>query len=119
MPQTQRAYQLMLACLFLLVVFMLTEQLLFAPAVGLAALTFVAAAKLLPLLAFLPGLLARQPMTAVGLSFMLLIYFIFAVLGAFEPGMPGHFAQFRCLLIAALFTGCLLFARWRRRELEA
>lgn len=115
MPRYLRAHQFLALFYVLLLTFMTTEGVLFAPpTVGAGAILVVTALKLLPLLAFLPGIWRRLPGNAVWLSFVLMIYFCWAVLGAFEKGMAGQFAVVRCLLISGLFTSCLLFVRWRR-----
>ncbi|MDQ8037638.1 MAG: DUF2069 domain-containing protein [Pedobacter sp.] len=109
------ARALTLACLFLLLLLMIAESLLLAPAnTPLAAYAVVIALKTLPLLCFLPGLLRRRSMAGVWLALMLLPYFCLAVLSAFAPGTAGLFGLAESLLIAFCFFSALLFTRWQR-----
>lgn len=115
MPRHLRAWQLLVLFYVLLLSLMISESVLFAPpGTGLGAILVVIALKLLPLLAFVPAIIGRRTGGTVWLSFVIMIYFCWAVLGAFEKGMPGWFAVVRCLLIGGLFTSCLLFVRWQR-----
>lgn len=109
------ARALTLASLLFLLLLMIVESLLLAPAdTPAAAYAVVIGLKTLPLLCFLPGLLRRHSMTGVWLALLLLPYFCLAVLSAFAPGHAGWFGLGESLLIAFCFFSALLFTRWQR-----
>lgn len=67
---------------------------------------------LLPLLAFAPSVLRGNPRAHAWLCFVLLIYFMESVLAALVPN-TRWLGLAEGLLITTLFTGAMLFARWR------
>lgn len=67
----------------------------------------------LPLLIFLPGLLQRRPRTHAWLSFVILLYFIHAVLLAFDP-VRRWLGVIEVILCVAIFTLLILFIRQYR-----
>jgi uncharacterized membrane protein len=79
------------------------------------AVLLVMALKTAPLWFFFLPISRGRAMSAVWLGFLLMIYFCWAVLGAFAPGTEGRLALVRIVLIAACFVSAMLFARWQRR----
>lgn len=73
---------------------------------------------LLPLLLFLPSLLARRPRGHAWLAFVSLLYFMMGVNVAILPGL-GWLGWLIVLAALALFTGCMFYARFRSRQLQA
>ncbi len=67
---------------------------------------------LLPLLAFAPIVIRGNPRGHAWLCFVLLIYFMEAVLAALVPN-SRWLGLGEGVLTAMLFTGAMLFARWR------
>ena len=65
--------------------------------------------KTLPLLLFLPGMIKQQLLSMTWLSFLLLIYFIFAVPATSTSDWT------LAVLISALFISVLLHIRWHSR----
>ena len=77
----------------------------------------ILAIQLLPLLAFLPGIIKKHYRSYSWLCFVLLIYFIRAVEGVFMSNanaMDGVFL----LLVVALFINSMLCSRWLQRSLH-
>jgi uncharacterized membrane protein len=100
-----------LALLLALILLIILDVLLHAPlTVGL----IVAAVETLPLLLFVPAIRRGRAISAVWLALLLTLYFCWAVLGAYAPGLPGWLALLRALLIAACFSSALLMTRWQR-----
>jgi len=66
------------------------------------------------LLAFLPTIISGNPRGHAWMCFVLLLYFMLAVLDASIPGtfMVGTLA---CILIGVLFTSAMMYARWQSR----
>ncbi len=113
MNKTEKAYQLTLGFYGLLLSLMVVESILFQPVnAAVGALLIWLGAKLLPLLAFLPGLLKRQLTSIIWLCFVLLVYFCVAVLQSFDPDLAGRFALLRCGLLTGLFLAAIYFVRW-------
>ncbi len=69
------------------------------------------------LLAFLPVIIKGNPRGHAWLCFVLLLYFMFAVLDA---SVPETFAvgTAACILIGILFTSAMMYARWHSRYLK-
>lgn len=69
---------------------------------------------LLPLLAFAPAVVKGNPRGHAWLCFVLLLYFMEAVLAALTP---AHLVLglIECALTAILFTSAMMFARWQSR----
>ena len=97
----------------LLVSLMVTESIVFSPAaLSLAGVLTLALLKVLPLLAFAPWLWRKDSASPMGLSLVLLVYLCLAATSAvLLPGLPGHFAKLRCLLVVGLIASCLLVVR--------
>lgn len=116
MPKNEKAYRLSVGLLLITISLMACESILFMPAqTGFGSLMVVLLIKLLPLLAFLPGLLARRIRTTTWMCFVLLIYLVIGVLYSFQPGVEGSFALIRTLLLTTLFTSSLFFIRWEHQ----
>ncbi len=73
---------------------------------------------LVPLLLFLPSLVARRPRGHAWLAFVSLLYFMMGVNVAILPGL-GWLGWLIVLTALALFTGCMFYARFRSRQLQA
>lgn len=66
------------------------------------------------LLWFLPGLRRGNAGSAAWLGYVLMLYFIFAVLSAFAPGLKGQLAIIECLLITGVFVLTIRFVKAKR-----
>ncbi|WP_068858343.1 DUF2069 domain-containing protein [Perlucidibaca aquatica] len=66
------------------------------------------------LLWFLPGLRRGNASSAAWLGYVLMLYFIFAVLSAFAPGLKGQLAMIECLLIVGVFVLTIRFVKAKR-----
>lgn len=104
--------------LFVLIALLLwlgIEAMLLAPT-GLSSLTLLVGwfLRSLALLCFIPGLRAGKPRPAVWLSFVLLLYLIIAVLGAFAHGLSGTLSLIEALLIGTLFIVLIRFVNAKR-----
>jgi uncharacterized membrane protein len=74
--------------------------------------------KLAPLLLVLPGALRDRLRSWVWVSFVSLLYFLFAVQRVFaEPAALR--GQLELLAVVVLFLASMLYVRWRARELRA
>ncbi|MGI9286264.1 MAG: DUF2069 domain-containing protein [Pseudomonadales bacterium] len=72
----------------------------------------------LPFLALLPGLLQRRWRSYAWLCFIVLLYFMNAVLALFSPErQPVDWLVL--LAVVSVFMAAMMFIRWRRVELEA
>lgn len=67
---------------------------------------------LVPLLAFAPVVLKGRPRGHAWLCFVLLLYFLEAVIAAMVP-TTRWLGLLDCALLTSLFTASMLFARWR------
>jgi uncharacterized membrane protein len=113
--QAAKARKLTLGLLGALLAFMAIETFLFAPpSMSLATILFIIAIKIIPPGLFFYPILRWQPMSAVWLGILLLLYFCWAVLGALIPGTEGIVAILRTILTAACFISAMYFARWQR-----
>lgn len=89
----------------------------------LAELRFNAPVQLLviqalPLLVFMPGVARDNLRSVIWLTFVLLGYFVWAVLAAFAR-TDDPLAQLGVALIVALFAVAALYIRFRGRELKS
>jgi uncharacterized membrane protein len=75
--------------------------------------------KVLPLVVFFWPITRARAMSTVWLGFLLMLYFCWAVLGFYQPGLAGKLAMMRAVVITACFTSAMLFTRWQRAVLEA
>ena len=76
-------------------------------------LFFILAIQILPLLAFLPKLFKRQARAFIWLCFVILVYFIKGVLGAFKP-QPDWMDLTLLILSVVIFISAMLTSRWLR-----
>ncbi|WP_369857383.1 DUF2069 domain-containing protein [Candidatus Thalassolituus haligoni] len=74
----------------------------------------IALFKALPLMLFIPGLVARSHKSASWLAYMILLYFVVSVLGVFTPG-SGIWGWLLVLASLAIFVSAILFTRWQKR----
>jgi len=75
-------------------------------------------ALLIPLVFPLRGLLKGNPYTYAWSSFLILIYFSHGVVEAYANPAVRHLAGFEILCSVAFYSGAVLYARWRGRELK-
>jgi uncharacterized membrane protein len=74
--------------------------------------------KLGPLLLVLPGVLKDRLRSMVWLSFITLLYFLFAVQRMFaEPSSVRAMAELTAIVM--LFMSVMFYVRWRTQELRA
>ncbi|WP_221801290.1 DUF2069 domain-containing protein [Oceanobacter mangrovi] len=74
----------------------------------------IAVFKCLPLLLFIPGLIARSHKTASWLAYMIQLYFVLAVMWIFTPG-SGAWGWLMTVDSLAIFVTAMLFTRWQKR----
>lgn len=74
--------------------------------------------QVVPLLLFLPGMLKKNWRTFIWLCFLLLLYFLVAVLNIFSPSVLV-IDYLETALICCLFICAMLFCRWHQRYLNA
>lgn len=72
--------------------------------------------KSIPLLMFIPGLKRQSEQTTAWLSYMSMLYFVFAVLLAFTPG-AALWGFLMTIATLTLFMTSMLYTRWRKAEL--
>ncbi|MBE0483789.1 MAG: DUF2069 domain-containing protein [Bacterioplanes sp.] len=77
---------------------------------------FLATFKSIPLLMFIPGLRRQSEQTTAWLSYMSMLYFVFAVLLAFTPG-AALWGLLLTIATLTLFMTSMLYTRWRKAEL--
>lgn len=70
--------------------------------------------KVLPLLLFIPGLLKRSHKAASWLAYVMMLYFVLAVLLVFSPG-AGLWGWLMVLTSLSIFLSSLLYTRWQKR----
>lgn len=75
-------------------------------------------ALLVPLLFPLPGLIRGKPYTYAWTSFLILIYFIHGVVEAYASPATRLWSSTEILLSVVVYTGAVLYARLRGRELK-
>jgi uncharacterized membrane protein len=73
---------------------------------------------LIPLIGFTPSVLSGKPRPHAWLCFVLLIYFLGAVVTATQPNLAPY-GWIEVLLLVILFNGAMLFARWQSQWLRA
>lgn len=74
-------------------------------------------AFVLPLVLFLPSVIARRPRGHAWLAFVSLLYFTQGVMVATLPSQAFRGIT-EALVSLALFTGCMGYARFRSRQLQ-
>lgn len=73
---------------------------------------------LIPLIGFTPSVLSGKPRPHAWLCFVLLLYFLGAVVTATQPNL-ALYGWIEVLLLVILFNGAMLFARWQSQWLRA
>ncbi|GAB5498856.1 MAG: DUF2069 domain-containing protein [Pseudohongiellaceae bacterium] len=104
--------RLVLANFYALLVYFALNSVLSLPELSLA-MPVIWLLQTLPLLIFLPGLLRTRPRSFAWLSFVILLYFMHAVLLAFEPERRW-LGVLEALLCTSLFTLLVIFIRQYR-----
>ncbi len=73
--------------------------------------------RVLPLLIFVPGMIADKLRSYIWLCFVSLLYFLTLVLRLFaDPANP--IAILAMVSVVSLFVSAMLYVRWRARELK-
>ncbi|MFC3150547.1 DUF2069 domain-containing protein [Litoribrevibacter euphylliae] len=70
-----------------------------------------------PLLLFVPFLLKPTSRTFQWFCFMLLLYFLIAVLNIFYPGMY-YIGLAESIVVGLLFTASMMLGRWKMRGMD-
>ncbi|WP_432473122.1 DUF2069 domain-containing protein [Amphritea sp. HPY] len=73
------------------------------------------AVQVLPLSLFLPVILKQDLRGHIWLCFFLSVYFMHAVVIAMSDHTSNWLALIETLLVALLFTGAMMFTRWRSK----
>jgi len=89
-----------------------------SPPIGLP-ISIALAFMTIPLLFPLRGMLNGRPYTFAWASFLSLIYFIHGVVEAYSTPQDRYLAILEIILSIAFYTGSMLYARFRGRELKA
>ncbi len=72
----------------------------------------ILAAKLIPLLFVVRGLLYARPYTCAWAAFLSMLYFIHGVLAVFSTGLEQLLAALEILFSQMLFLGCTFYIRF-------
>lgn len=72
---------------------------------------------LLPLIGFTPAVLSGKPRPHAWLCFVLLVYFLGAVITATQPNL-AIYGWIEVVLLVILFNSAMLFARWQSQWLR-
>lgn len=118
MNKTTIAYWVALGGYFGLLLLLVAWLGWISPPVGLP-ISIALAFMTIPLLFPLRGLLYGRPYTFAWASFLSLIYFIHGVVEAYSTPEDRYLAILEILLSVAFYTGSMLYARFRGRELKA
>ncbi|MBS9402556.1 DUF2069 domain-containing protein [Halomonas sp. TRM85114] len=112
---TRRSRQLVVGSFTLLLLLMLYRGLVVQSDSGslMPIIAFV-----LPLVLFLPSIITRRPRGHAWLAFVSLLYFTQGVMIATLPG-SGLRGLLEVIASLALFAGCMGYARFRSRQLQA
>lgn len=113
--EAARLQRYSLWALLALIAWLMISTVATAPA-GLSLLTLLVGWLLqsLPLWLFVPGLRAGRARSGVWLGFVLMFYFVFAVLNAFAPGLHGLLATVEAALISGVFLLVIRFVKAQR-----
>ncbi|SIS54128.1 DUF2069 domain-containing protein [Neptunomonas antarctica] len=79
---------------------------------GTGKLWVIWAVHVLPLAGFIPSILSGNPRSHAWLCFVLLLYFIEAILAVTTSVETRTFGLFYTALVTTLFTSAMLYARW-------
>lgn len=104
----------LLSCALLVFLYAIKTLFLWPKALDTRLIIF--ALQALPFLVLLPGMLQRRWRTYAWLCFIVLLYFMNAVLALFSPGrQPIDWLVL--LAVISVFMAAMMFIRWRRVEL--
>lgn len=109
---------LTLVSYFALLILLMLWQTVLAPPQALP-ISIVLVLLVGPLLFPLRGLLYGRPYTHAWTSFLVLIYFIHGIVEAWSNPGVRLYAGLEILFSVLLYTGALLYARYRGRQLKA
>lgn len=114
-PEVTRMRLLTLVGLVALIAWLGIESAMNAPA-GTSAGTvlLVWLLQALGLAWFMPGIWRGNASSGAWLGYVLLLYFILAVLNAFAPGLHGQMALVECVLIGGVFLLAIRFVKVKR-----
>ncbi|MBF7729388.1 DUF2069 domain-containing protein [Pseudomonas sp. N040] len=110
-PRVQLTRAVSLACFAALAALLLIWNLIFADLHG-ARTWVVLAIELVPLALLAPGMLAGNPRTHAWCCFVVNLYFIQGVLGAFDPNRMLY-GWLQSILSVTLFCVALMYTRYR------
>lgn len=115
LAQASRLRLFTVAGLFALIVWLGVESVVNAPA-GTSAGTvlLVWLLQALGLAWFMPGIWRGNASSGAWLGYVLLLYFVLAVLNAFAPGLHGQMALVECVLIGGVFLLAIRFVKVKR-----
>jgi len=103
------------ALLVLYIAFIYITTLLINPPTMISTALFIASAKALPFILFMPFIFKKAYYKLYAwLCYLLILYFCWAVLNAFAPGREGIVGMIECGIIVSLFTASMLSTRWSR-----
>lgn len=117
MPRSRVAYWVALTGYFGLLILLWSWHVWLAPPRHWPT-ALVLAILLLPLAAPLRGLVHGRPYTFAWTTFLALFYFLHGISEAVGNPAARIYAVIEILLSLTLFTGAMLYARWRSRELR-
>jgi len=104
-----------LALLLLYIAFNFLTALLINPPTQTSTALIIGGAKSLPLMLFIPFILKKTHYKLYAwLCFLLILYYCWAVLNAFVPGIEGIIGMVECGLVIVLFISSMMSARWSR-----
>lgn len=115
-PAMRRTHQAILLCYAAMLVYFAVNSLLALGGISLAW-PVVWLLQTLPLLLFAPGLIKARPRPHAWLSFAILLYFIHAVLLAFDPARRW-LGLIEVLLCVAIFVLLIVFLRQYRAHFQ-
>lgn len=118
MSKTRIAYITASGCYFALIALLLSWYGWLSPSETLPT-SLVLFFMLVPLLFPLRGILYGRPYTFAWASFLSLFYFTHGVVEAYSSPEDRLFAVFEVLLSIGFYSGSMLYARYRGRELKA
>lgn len=118
MSKSQIAYRVAVSGYFGLIALLLAWLGWISPPVALPK-SVALFLMLVPLLFPLRGILYGRPYTFAWASFLSLLYFIHGVVEAYSSPEDRWLALLEVVLSIAFYTGSMLYARYRGRELKA
>lgn len=113
-PAIRWAHRIAVASLLILIGYYLLLTLYLTP-LDKAPSPAMAGLLVIPLLAFLPALLLKNHRGMIGLCFVILLYFVSAVLNVFSP-IYGVLAYLDVAATVILFVSTMIVARWKLKQ---